>query len=192
MAKNLNIALFSLLLAGTLTAAGCLPRMRMGKGTPPAKYLETFFKGDGEELYFVKPFEWRAKEGKGEVTMDLTHNFKIDSVTGLTVNFTFGSEEPVKKLDAVSVKVGEGEVEGTAIERIFVEPAKKGYRNRYTFQMTWSGFEDVFGTETPELKLQHKGGTFSYIPKKKWNKVREYIGKYMITKIQLARETDEE
>lgn len=165
--------------------------MRMGKGTPPAKYVETFFKGEGELLYFIKPFKWKGQDTKGKLEMDMTYHYKPDSVADFVVNFSFGTEEPVKKIESAGFNLSKEAFEGRSMDKIYVEPGKKGYKNRHTFEIGFEEMRSVFDAEAPEFTIGYKGKKRKFAPKGNWKKLRQRIKTYVFGVIDLEREEEE-
>ena len=189
MEKRIRAFVF-ILLAGMIFFTGCKSGMGMSASGSPAKYLETFYKGDGAELYFVKPFKWKSEEGKEWVNLDITYDFSKDSIRPLVANFSFFSEKPAKKIENVALKMSSGEKKFAQVDQIYVEKDeknKKFYHNRHTFEMSYQDLQDLMNTEMPLLSLTANGKVFSFSNPKKWKKRSAHIREYMIEVIELNK-----
>ena len=163
----------------------------MSKTGVPTKYLETFFKGEGAELYFAKPFEWKTVEGKEKLSLDITMDYNRDSLQKpLTVNFTLFSSSAAPKIDEVTFTYASGSQTVTELEQIYVDKDprnKKFYRNRHTFKVTYDDFKALIAAEKPKFSVKTHGATYVFEKPEKWDKRRTYLQEFMVELIELNR-----
>lgn len=186
--ENQTRALLLTLCVSMILLVGCKSGAGMSASGSPAKYLETFYKGDGAELYFIKPFTWKSETGKEWVDLDITYDFAKDSIRPLTANFSFLCEDAAKKIENVSIKLESGEKKFYPVERIYVEKdpkKKKFYHNRHTFSISYEDLKSLVATEAPTFALTANGKVYTFGTPKKWKKRSSFLQEFMIDTIEL-------
>lgn len=167
---------------------GCVPRgASSGK---VEKYLTTFYKDIGKELFFIKPFAWKGTEDSGLIMeMDITYDFEAEKHPDklLTANFSLIGSQAVKSLESVAF-AGVGKPH--PVTRMFVERSGKKadqFKSRYTFEMSYQELEGLLKQENPVFELKGEKN-FSFSEPKKWTKRATYINRHMIEAIALELE----
>lgn len=181
-----------------VSAVSCLPisgsggrgKGKKGSGIP-TKYIETFFRGAGKTMYFVKPLPWKETTTGDDLELDFTYDFNPDSMgRPVIARFTFHSDKPVTPVQKAEFILGGESFACDHLDKVFVEPGEKGgYANRYECALTFELFTAIASTESPVFSITHKGGTGTYKVTRKWDKkVAAYVQTHIIEMVHLELE----
>jgi hypothetical protein len=187
--RNKRYLLLALAAAVTFS---CAPGVRMGgrgKGLPPAKYVETFFKGEGKTLYFVKPLPWKDIATGDQLLLDITYDSDPEKVTQPILRFSFASEKMVVPVTSIELKGNDESHTCQNPEKVFVEPGKKGgFMNRYECSITFDELKGLVKTSSPHLLVTHQGGTHEYAVTPKWErKIAGFLQLHVIDMVELEK-----
>ena len=125
------------------------------------KYVETFYLGDGNNQYFIKPMEFESDDESFKINFTIRNSDYHKQ--GGTANFSLYSDFLVENIDSLIIKVDK-ELIVTKIDRMFVEKDGSDFHLRCNFTCNKDFIELFFSTHLKELRLISKGKEFVLIP----------------------------
>lgn len=142
------------------------------KKTKSVGLVESFYRGEGKMLYFVKPVQF-ANPDKQELHIDFTYDHDNDTTNPVVCNYSIFSETPYK-IKGVHLMVDDQVFESDSMKLFFVEqnPKKKGWHNRNSFQVSYADFNSFIKSDDPKIRIGSENGEETYTVKKagKWTK----------------------
>ncbi len=133
-----------------------------------APRINTFVLEDGTNQDFYHPAELKGQTFK--VSMDFTVQYRGDSVTKVTVNYSLIKPSmQVNSLNGASFTLDDGtSVSFTETKPIYLDRNERIYR--FTSQMSPEGFLQLIQQESPQFSIDFKNVEYSFKPTAKFKK----------------------
>lgn len=130
-----------------LAAACCFSSCRSVKGVGKGETTDytSFYLGDGNLQYFIKPIELESEKSKFEI--DFTIRQFVDEPITVTANFSIFSKEVARSVEVMKLVGTEVATSPLTIEKIFVEGSEGDfhYRGTSTYDYKeWKTFMESF------------------------------------------------
>ena len=137
--------LFSFLLGALLTSCAV------------SEPLKVFVRGDGSNMYFVKPQRFNGKTGCRYVTVEWTIHTKHDSVERVVMNYSVYADQPLRRVD--SLRFQSPTLNGAWIaggKCFFIEPSGRGFQSRWSADFPNGDLQKLFSS--PNVRIELQGG----------------------------------
>lgn len=148
--------------------------MRMASSGRINRYVETFYRGDGRRMHFVKPIEFWS-ESKGKLVADFTYNKGDSVIKNVSVNMDIYSGETPVKADSIKIMFGDSGYCDTSIKLLFAEMSGRKPYSRQNMDFPESCFEKMLTSEQLVFITYTGGKEKKYFSGKQWSKSREKI-----------------
>lgn len=170
MRKNKILLAF---IAITLFTACLRP---VGNGGRINKYSESYFKGEGKMLYFIKPVSFYSEKDK--LDADFTFNKGDSTKPMIVVNISIYGEPPFKTADSTTFIFGEQSYT-SPISLLYNENVRRTKYSRQTAELDKKYFQDFLKAEPVEIVLYYGDEKKTYTSGKQWRKTHTMLHNMM-------------
>lgn len=140
-----------------------------GSGGKIKKYAESYYKGEGKILFFVKPLTFT--DNKEKLSADFTFNKGDTTKQFVVVNMNVYGTPPFTLPDSVSFFFGENSYTDNSIRLLFNENLKRHPYSRQSAQLPVENFEALLTANEVTIALYYNGTKKNYISGKTWSKI---------------------
>lgn len=141
-----------------------------GNGGKITEYAESYFKGEGKMLFYIKPIDFKTADGD-KLTADYTY-IKGDTVKkDVVINLSIYGEPPFSVADSVTVVYSNGiTFTDNSIKHLFNENFKRHKFTRQSIDMPGDRLADYFQSNEVSFIVYTKGKAVEYKGAKQWRK----------------------
>lgn len=164
--KNLNILGICLLL---FAACG----IKAGGGGRISKYAQSYFKGEGKILYYVKPVGFT--HNKENLDADFTFNKGDTSIKDVLINLSIYGNPPFTKADSVRIGFGNNSHTDATVKLIYNENMRRKKFSRQSIDLPAQYFESLLKAEPITITLFYGATEKQYISGKQWRKSHQML-----------------
>jgi hypothetical protein len=164
--KNRSFLLFF----GLLLLSACMAT-KPSATKSAKKYFETFYVGEEGTQYFIKPLVFASEASPTEMMIDMTFRYKDEIKDSVLVHISLEGPDLHKSISKLQFKQGEQEVQASSIALMFNENTKKGFKSRFSAQLSLQEVYQLFQSDQWVVQLEEAGESLYFSPTKKSSKV---------------------
>ncbi len=141
-----------------------------GSGGKISKYAESYFKGEGKMLFYIKPIEYKTADGD-KLTADFTYTKGDSTKKDVVINVSIYGEPPFSVADSITVLYANGNrYTDVSVKHMFNENFKKHKFTRQGIDMPGERLADYFQSNEAGFIVYTKGKAVEYKGGKQWRK----------------------
>lgn len=146
------------------------------------RYVDTFYKGKGNMLFHVNAFRLKGSKGNPDVIMDITYDYKKDSVGDVSLRFSIVDKQFVTGPYSASLQ----NVSLDSLQLMFAEIRGNKYLTRFSSTLPYDTFYSVFQQTAVRFNLKHAKGNILIPNAREWKQVVRHIQMDMLDVIKLT------
>lgn len=145
----------------------------MGGGGRISKYAQSYFKGEGKTLYYIKPVP--LKHNKELLEADFTFNKGDTAIKSVFINLSMHGNPPFSKADSAQISFGTNAYTAKNVKLIYNENVKRKKYSRQSIDMPNEYFELLLKEKTFYITLYTNAQAKKYSSGKQWRKTHEKL-----------------
>lgn len=148
-----------------------------GSGGRIKKYAESYYRGDGKTLFFIKPITFKGDKNK--LKADFTFNKGDSTKEYVIVNIDIYGTPPFNLSDSISFFFGENSFTDDGIKLIFNENLSRKPFSRQSTKLPVEDFKAFIKADEVTIATYDNGKKDSYSSGKRWDKIHDQLYKMM-------------
>lgn len=121
------------------------------------EHFETFFIGNNQSQYFIKPIEMESKSS--DFSIDFTIRQVNEDELDITSNFTIISDYPISKIDSVILN---NKYQIYEIDKLYLESIGDQFKLRSSMKVEYDFIIEFFTQEMIDLSVYSNEHMFNY------------------------------
>ncbi len=128
--------------------------------------FETFYVGNEDTQYFIKPLTFKEENTDNELLVDFTFKYKTEIKDSTIVNFSIKSSYILKSIDSLKFSNRNVDINSSVVNLIFNEKNSNGFTSRFTLKK----IKDLFDNDEWTIHVITNTSDKKYIPERKTKK----------------------
>jgi len=169
--KNLTAKMrksnFTLLLTIIILFAAC--GIKSASSRRVKKHTESYYRGDGKNLLFIKPISFYAE--KEHLEADFTYNKGDSTKKFVVINISVYGTPPFPKIDSAILFFGSQSYTDTDVNLLYKDNLNRHPFSRQSIELPVKYFEAFVKNDPVSIILYHGAEKKNYVSGKTWRKI---------------------